>query len=953
MWFVGFIDFDDVDVDLGVFAGAHGGHAAVVGGAKGAGLDLEVVEFEFPREPGGEGVETRENADSGDEAEDGVERDETVHGGRIGGGGGGLCRKSAIRAIYSAAMDESSARTIFAAAGGRGLGSRPWARRGMAMAERVRGLAWAAAVLLAVVSAAPSALGQAGSGVPGGTAPSEVAPGSEAAGAGAAGVGVAGPSIVTLESSELGPGGLVRRGAFVSARLRLRLNDAEGARNVVARVHLDDVDGDTALWERQVTLTAGVERDVFLYFPAPWGVTAGDVVLLTFHEATEAGTAGALIGDARLLLPEAAPSDATFLGVVGDAPAGLEQYELPYPGRSGQQERIAASNVHIEVVRGLSPQTLPDRWFGLDAFTTLVWTGGEPSGLSAARADALVEWVRRGGHLVVVLPTLADIWLEPDANPVHRLLPDASVTRHDSVSLEAYRNLLTRPEYARAPMPDGKVVFSFEARDAARTSEAACVLAGPEGCVAIRRIAGAGMVTVVGLPVADRDLHASGIFRADAFWHRVLGYRFDIPSPRMLSQNTSLQSQLRQANSTLEEQRYVDDVIAREIGRSETAAAGLLLALVVFIVYWLLAGPVGFFVLRQRGMERHAWVAFVGATAVFAAIAWLGARAISPGSASVAHVTVIDQVFGQPDEHVRSWGAVLLPDYGDRTIAAGYADRPSEAENLLQPFASPTEESVLSFPDAREYVADIESAARLTVPARGTVKQFAADWRGPARTGMPAPPTLDAAPRLNSRRELLGLLRHELPAAIRDAELYVVGPQLGEVTVRDMLTDQTQRADLSPPRAVIAQIGLGDWAPGTTIDLANLNVRMTNLSPRAVLNESEPLGGDRRLFNASFIGALEQPNYAQRSSAFGAGARDRFTARLTQDLDLSRWTTQPAVIVIGLLDGEAMAESASQRSLFGTPGPGGAVRPLPVASGVTVLRWIAPLEPRPVVFLGR
>jgi len=797
-------------------------------------------------------------------------------------------------------------------------------------------VAWLGLVLIG------SAVGQTDS--PAGGQPD--GPGGEAGDAASSG------GLVYFAGAMPGVGSQVVSGEWAGFRVRLRSLTGEAARNVALRVHIVDVDGDTALYERDVTLTRSLERDAWIYAPVPPGSSPGEALLLTAHEIDpESGQTGALIGSDRVVLNVTHPAETALIGVVGTSAMGLEQYELPHP--TATSERIGSSHRRLSVVRGLLPGDLPDRWMGLSAFGTIVWGEAAPDALGPAEARALAEWVRRGGHLVVVLPAVADVWANDAANPLSELMPDAEIARVESADLEAYRNLLTRPEYDAFPLPAGVPMHTVTPADGALPGEASCLIAGPEGCVAAKGAVGSGAVTVVGVPVWSPELRGAGLLRADAFWHRVLGYRFEIPSPRQTSNDQFLNRVGRE--EFIGEVEYVDRFVPQAIGRLGAAAAGVLLALVVFASYWLLAGPLGFAILKRRGMQRHAWPAFVITTAAFAGLAWAGAQAISPQRASVTFLSVVDHVYDQPVHRTRSWATVLMPSYGDRSIALRGARVSGEPpRNALFAWAGAGEEASLGFPDNRAYVVPAADPDRFSVPARGTVKQFRADWLGPARFPTPAP-VLGAEPALSGRNRVVGGLIHSLPAPLENVRVYLSLGQRSERDVRDDLAGQPENERFGVARTEVHAFSLqtegSAWPPGARLDLSTFEPDdRTRLGTLAGGEGSTDIGSVHRL---SFAGAMPQPAFFDQRGAL-TRARPIYRSRLAPTFDLSHWLAQPCLIVIGTIDAGALPE-AERESLFVTPASGdaGDAAPLPVQDGTIVMRWVYPLDDRPVDFAGR
>src|SRR5262249_15182142 len=72
---------------------------------------------------------------------------------------------------------------------------------------------------------------------------------------------------------------------------------------------------------------------------------------------------------------------------------------LQPPDTSGNPRR--ASHEDRWDVRPLDPRSLPDRWIGLELADVIVWDDPDPSALTPAQIDAVVDWVRSGGRLVI------------------------------------------------------------------------------------------------------------------------------------------------------------------------------------------------------------------------------------------------------------------------------------------------------------------------------------------------------------------------------------------------------------------------------------------------------------------------------------------------------------------------------------------------------------------------
>lgn len=764
---------------------------------------------------------------------------------------------------------------------------------------------------------------------------------------------------VKLEVERFGVANVSRPGDWIGVRVVVT-DSAPKQREVVVRVSTVDPDGDRPTAQRAITTNPGVRQGVWLYFRLPAWFGTGDNVEVAAFEAVEEAkgeptitrtgdgyAAGRLLGRGRFGAKKLAIPGTALNAVLGPKSFGLTRYDLGASGL-GSDSYAAFGHERIGVESGLTTDDLPDKWMGLAEFDVIVWGAGEPGGVVGDRAEALKQWVKRGGHLVVVLPTVGEKWTSAGATELSELLPKVAIRRREGVDLEAYRRLITFKRKEERVLPAAAVVYDLSPAADSTPAEASRVLDGPDGnCVVARRRVGAGNVTLVGLDLNDRVLADQEALEPSVFWNRVLGRRGLVESSARLSPGQP-SPPARLASST------VDEDIAGMIAKSRSAAAGVLLGVGVFVVYWALAGPVGYAVLKRRGMVRHSWVGYVAAAGAFTAIAWGGAAVIRPNRIEAFHLTLLDHVYGQPMERARSWMTVLLPWYGEATISVG---DPATADGdivAIAPYDVPNS-STTGFPDARPYVFEARKPRLLVTPARATAKQVQVEWAGGPPWKMLTPVNDDGSiGKLTLRssrgpREgwIGGRVMHNLPGPLSDVRLIVVKPQ--------KLLD-TSNGNLATQLITDAQAYyLGDWAPGAagTKDLneatqvaPGVNAAADGLLRDLVQkNASSALGGgssastsDRMLAIALFS-QLEPPPATTLStdSAFPVVKR-----RQTQGWDLGVYFTQPCVIIVGILgSGDSGVESPVPLYVDGTRAP---------TSGVTVVRWVYPLGDAPPVF---
>lgn len=756
---------------------------------------------------------------------------------------------------------------------------------------------------------------------------------------------------IDIVCDAFGVGEVARPGAWAGVRLRLT-DRASKPRGIAVCFWQPDSDGDTALATREVTLNPGVAQTLWLYAPLGWRESTSSVFAVTAHalgvesaapaEQTDTGGAPSLgrqVASARIAPKRMVKPADSMIGVIGRSPAGgLVRYAVTL---DASDPRPVSSNELSEIITGLTPTDIPDRWMGLSQYESLVWLSGDPGSLSEPQADAIEEWVRRGGHFVVSLPSVGQAWTNPRTNPLQALLPRVTIAREEGVSLEPLRALL-RPR-DQLPMPDRFVVHTLSPDPSAEIGEAAVILAAPDGRpIVVRRAMGAGMVTLIGLDFAQQSLAE----RVDTqlFWHRVLGKRFDALAREQMERVRATRGFLSP------DQAWLDADIPGEIAKSGRAGVGVLLGLGVFASYLLLAGPLGFAMLKRRGAVQHAWVAFVAVAAGFSVVAWGGARATRPMRAEIQHLTVLDHVYGQPVERARSWFSALLPTYGEQRVSidAAAGGWGASVHDALRPWDSPLAVSDARFPDARPYALDARNPSSLQVPTRSTVKIFQADWLGaPAWAGV-APEggeiRLDEAA---GGSQLVGRLSHRLPAPLKDVQIMLVRgqkPLSGEL------------GDNGPLLAIGSAWALGgEWAPGDIQDLREISAatgstidstidRLSSDLTRSLINTltGAPEVGGRvdvasRLRGLTFFAALRQPNYlATDQNPPPAPAR-----RATHGLDLSPWLTQPCLIITGQVE---RAACPIPLRIDGAEVP---------SVGRTFVRWVYPLPSKPPAPVGR
>lgn len=788
--------------------------------------------------------------------------------------------------------------------------------------------------------------------------------------------GPLGTGDVTIDVLNAGLGGgttgMVRPGDW--AGFQIRVSDAfSKPRQLLVRLEITDADGDKVWWTTEVAgQGSGKDIPAWVYGWLPFDLGRDTTLQFVAYEGLPgAGGTAYRFGDpvgTRLfrLTADPIPESNAMLGVVGGNLAGLEQYN----GSRFRGENAAPGGHEITVVvGGMLPAGLPDRWFGYSSYEALVWTGSganeTPDRLGPAQAEAIREWVRRGGHLVVVLPSVYQQWLGGAAgvSPLADILPAVRVQTLEGVDLDDYRELLNTDDSVK--LPKNAIVRTFTPENAG-PFDALPILNNAKGqAVVVRRLVGSGAVTLVGIDVTSKALQErKGALQSVVFWNRILGKRLQLPSQAELGR--TLSSGARPWSAQRSPQLPMDSMINETIGKTAKAAKGLLVAFVIFLAYWLLAGPAGFLFLKQKRRQQHAWVLFTAVTGVFALLGWGSTNLLKMGRDVDRHLTLLDHVYGQSNQRLRSWIELTLPKYGEQRVSVASSKESSSFDwhNTLTAWQAVNDVSALrSFPDARGYRMDARKPDTAEFPARATTRQLQIDVAGsvPANWQMPRP---QAAEGVETGKEIWieegtgergwtihGQLVHNLPGNLRN--VYVV-------VVREQRNPRASAGGLLfPADAWIGRL-TAEWAPSAALDLDvaipkspggrgadGATSVFTSLRGSVTTGVGQNFTGaprielERGLMGASLLSMLEPPDEMATGSVPWCYRTSMHT------WDLGRWFTQPCVMVIGVLGG---------------PGVDGVECPVPVSldaggseetrkriKGVTLVRWIYPMPARPPV----
>ena len=511
--------------------------------------------------------------------------------------------------------------------------------------------------------------------------------------------------IVRINTDGVGVGGVVRPGGWTPMQVTLDNQSAE-ARSVRCEWIFADADGDMVYAQRRFSLSPQRVGQGWLYAMPTIHTDARSLWRLkVIDEKLNKVVATEQFRPADLL-----DIHTGVIGITGSRELGLR----PYTTDTTQHEKF-------RLILGIDPANLPDRWYGLSMMQALIWTpqGGDPSSGSIPPDShrALRQWVRRGGHLVVVLPMVGDDWFN---SPLRSLLEPIKVGQAVQAKPPVWLG-------RKGTGGDSTINVRLVRPADGYSSRVSLLLRDEQGRPTVAGWAhGFGRVTVVGVDLSAPSLAQMGLPNGRWLWSSVFGWRSPAFSNDYIDQEVQEQ---RMTKSTYRRHVALDQFIPGRIVMRQEATSALLAAMGLFVVYWLLAGPISFAGLKKRGLERHSWVVFVVIVGVVSMIAWGGAWLMKPGRTAVAHFTVLDVEGASDLARGRSWLSLVVPKHGRVGVAIGSDEDLNRGNTLGSPGLDPSGDEA-AFLDQQSYRVDATTPDRAEIPIRATAKQFELDYWG-------------------------------------------------------------------------------------------------------------------------------------------------------------------------------------------------------------------------------
>ena len=518
------------------------------------------------------------------------------------------------------------------------------------------------------------------------------------------------------------------------------------------RVYQEDLDRDRPIFTRTISVTGATEEGAArdqrfrMYFKA--SPTDGGLPDATAPESSIAGLQKKL--SVQLWSSASTPKfitelplTSTVFDVDHNGPRGTKFVLAVFAGgsRPAHREYDGSTIGLLEDVSMVTIKTdqLPENPIAYDGIDAILWLDADPADLSTGgdeKLRALQQYVRGGGHLVIsqqsdawqkslgfgdLLPvTIAGVQTLADAGPLKTLArPHRSFAETDT-SFDPWASLGGPTTLGVAQVKaDGIVDTWIDWPDR------------PPSAYLARCTYGCGCVSWVAQDLGDVRLTRAVESNWPVVWNRIFDWK---DNPMNVD---------RVSKDAIEEYADSSKLSAADslFGQTDLAGKGFgltALALVAFVIYWLVAGPGSYFYLVAKNRTGASWFVFAATAIVFAGLSVVLVRLVLHGPSELKHLSVARHA-GDDAFHVHSRFGLYIPNDGNQSLSL--PDAAPGTTSSLTAYAIPWQ--LMANDDSNDvgqpYTVPIPDASgsgvtSLTIPFRSTLKKFEADWSGQLNT---------------------------------------------------------------------------------------------------------------------------------------------------------------------------------------------------------------------------
>ena len=391
------------------------------------------------------------------------------------------------------------------------------------------------------------------------------------------------------------------------------------------------------------------------------------------------------------------------------------------------QELVASDQADLYTrpihVAHMSPTDLPELWIGLETVDYIVWDDARPEELTERQIDALLEWVRQGGTLLLAgsrtagslkLAKSIDAALPVDLGEV---VPVDNLPNVRQALLSARKERRRRGEEDDAwwdtPFPAPVPVVQCTLREGA--------LRIPDNRynqsnVVTRRQVGRGFV--IFSAVTLKDLLGAGGSAVDFFrelFHLAVSDESELGRPDL---------------------KTLFPYVVSAVGFVRSGSLYLLIAGVFSVAYVLLATSGTWALLGARGRRHHSWSAFAIVGVAASILSVLAVNSVRGFGETLHQISILDAEAGEAYGYGTAFFGVKTGtdrelDFWLPSDPLG-ATEPGRTNCFLRPVPVGTDpgEASSSFADPEEYRLLPANAVVDDVRIRATLKRFEGRWAG-------------------------------------------------------------------------------------------------------------------------------------------------------------------------------------------------------------------------------
>lgn len=496
-----------------------------------------------------------------------------------------------------------------------------------------------------------------------------------------------------------------RVGSYTPILVELTNTEADTFTGVI-EARQQDRDGDEVVARREV-MVSGTRR-YFLYVPA--GENA-DRTRFSVRVLNLEGGLAKLFNRANEPVREVAPA-ADPVAVRNEHRVILDISERPVNtlGTLVSNQQLARP---VVVIRS-SPRDLPDNPVGFEMADTIVWDAADTEAMDLAQREALLEWARRGGRLIVAV---SRNWQTIGRSKLGEVLP-ARLT--NALSMTQVPKSWEEDVYTGTAPPLSTPLTYTPVTRASLLPGAAPLLpdsAEPnDPLLAVRSLCGRGEVILVTAELSDLPKHGVPL---DIVLRKLVGVkRHDTPDDNEQYARVDLF-------------RFVE----QRTGFQVTTQLYLMIAFVFVVVYVFVATGGVWTWLKRRGLIQHAWGAFALVVLVASAGSLAAVQMIRGIGYRVQELTFVDGQAGSSAAAAVTYLGLKTAAHTELDLRLAAAGGPPEstAENStsIRPLpAAPDDFQMTQYKAGQRYEAVAAVGELRGVPLRATLKQFEGVWRG-------------------------------------------------------------------------------------------------------------------------------------------------------------------------------------------------------------------------------